>query len=58
MIKDVREIQDNIRMNDISEVPIASELQEAFMQLHNITDLDEFMLELNKIIKNKVLHKE
>lgn len=58
MIKDVREIQDNIRMNDISEVPIASELQEAFMQLHNITDLDEFMFELNKIIKNKVLHKE
>lgn len=45
-------------MNDISEVPIAFELQEAFRQLHNITDLDEFMFELNKIIKNKVLHKE
>lgn len=58
MVKDLDQIRDNATLNDLDDIPIAKELQEAFMDLQDVDDLEVFTFELNKIIKDKVLHKE
>ena len=58
MVKKLKDITDNASLNKMSDIPIAVELQEAFAQLQDVEDLDVFMCELNKIIKDKITNKE
>lgn len=58
MVKKLKDITDNASLNKMSDIPIAVELQEAFAQLQGVEDLDVFMYELNKIIKDKITNKE
>ena len=58
MLKKLKDIQENVSLNKTTQIPIAVELREAFAMLSDVDDLEVFTYELNKIVKDKILHKE